>query len=208
MPRRLDFTVEPMPEHVWLLVNRGETLELRPACTDEALIAEWALENGADDRKLPRSWYPPDLYAKQPEWRRLPGDLKKQTRPFARAAAAGHRFWEMSGWPRLPVEAWRVVRGISRNYWKLNQDEEMIEAELERKRLRRSPIRHGNRSYSREEIAERCGRRCAKCGQPVQRFHLDHRRPLARGGRHTLRNIQLLCPRCNLKKGDAWDGSH
>ena len=52
MPRRSDFSDEPTTEHGWLLVNRGEALELRPTCSDEALIAEWALENCADDREL------------------------------------------------------------------------------------------------------------------------------------------------------------
>jgi hypothetical protein len=186
-PRATD---EPRTEHGWLIVNRGGTLELRPTCSEEALIADWALENSvADDVELPRTWYPPDSFAKRPEWRGLPADLKRRARSFAQAAAAGHHFWEMSGWRRLPREARRVVRGISRNYWKLNQDEEARETDREHRRLRRSPIRHGKSSYSRQAIAERFGWRCAKCGRQVKTFHLDHRRPLSRGGRHTLRNI-------------------
>lgn len=205
MGLRRDPADEPRPEHLLLAVRRGRSLELRPACSDEALIADWAVENcGPDDVELPHEWYPPEAYSKRPEWRSLPVDLKRRARPFADAAAVGHHFWEMSGWRRLPKDARRVVRGISKNYWRLNQDEEMREKERERQRLRRSPIRHGRLSYSRQAVAERFGWQCARCGRAVQAFHLDHRRPLSRGGRHTLRNIQLLCPSCNLKKGETW----
>jgi 5-methylcytosine-specific restriction endonuclease McrA len=37
---------------------------------------------------------------------------------------------------------------------------------------------------------------CLKAG-----FHLDHIEPLARGGLHVVKNIQLLCPTCNVRKG-------
>ncbi len=45
--------------------------------------------------------------------------------------------------------------------------------------------------------------RCGICGRWVsrKRFHLDHCQPLASGGRHTLANVQVTCPRCNLRKG-------
>jgi 5-methylcytosine-specific restriction endonuclease McrA len=44
---------------------------------------------------------------------------------------------------------------------------------------------------------------CASCRSPfhVVGYHVDHRVPLARGGLNVKENIQLLCPRCNLKKG-------
>lgn len=32
-------------------------------------------------------------------------------------------------------------------------------------------------------------------------FHIDHIVPLSMGGKHILKNIQLLCPKCNLQKG-------
>jgi 5-methylcytosine-specific restriction endonuclease McrA len=36
-------------------------------------------------------------------------------------------------------------------------------------------------------------------------FVLDHIIPLARGGGHTIDNIQFLCPPCNLSKGYLFD---
>ena len=44
---------------------------------------------------------------------------------------------------------------------------------------------------------------CAWCGRSfvVTGYHVDHVIPIARGGRNTRENIQLLCPLCNLRKG-------
>jgi 5-methylcytosine-specific restriction endonuclease McrA len=53
------------------------------------------------------------------------------------------------------------------------------------------------------QLMEAQGYRCAcGCGQSIRfDYHLDHRIPLARGGRHDLSNWQLLTPAHNLKKG-------
>lgn len=43
--------------------------------------------------------------------------------------------------------------------------------------------------------------KCAVCKVRIQhRFHVDHIEPLAKGGSHEPRNIQLLCPGCNVRK--------
>jgi 5-methylcytosine-specific restriction endonuclease McrA len=42
---------------------------------------------------------------------------------------------------------------------------------------------------------------CAICKTSVKRgYHLDHVMPLARGGEHAPRNLQLLCQTCNVRK--------
>ena len=44
--------------------------------------------------------------------------------------------------------------------------------------------------------------RCANCKRDISsRYHADHIVPLCRGGSNDIKNIQLLCPPCNLKKG-------
>lgn len=52
-------------------------------------------------------------------------------------------------------------------------------------------------------LAERQNYRCAcGCGASIRfTFHVEHRIPLAKGGRHTLSNLQLMTPVCNLRKG-------
>lgn len=43
--------------------------------------------------------------------------------------------------------------------------------------------------------------RCAICATSIKRgYHMDHISPLARGGEHVGRNIQLLCKTCNVRK--------
>jgi 5-methylcytosine-specific restriction endonuclease McrA len=51
------------------------------------------------------------------------------------------------------------------------------------------------------------GYRCASCAIPIGRgldgrntFHIDHIRPISKGGLHTQDNLQLLCIKCNLVK--------
>lgn len=45
------------------------------------------------------------------------------------------------------------------------------------------------------------GGKCANCKKRVgKKFHADHVVPLALGGLHDIKNIQVLCPSCNHKK--------
>lgn len=46
--------------------------------------------------------------------------------------------------------------------------------------------------------------RCAICGFPLSpQMHIDHIIPRAKGGSNAMRNLQLVCARCNIKKGMA-----
>ncbi|RCH68735.1 HNH endonuclease [Streptomyces sp. SDr-06] len=54
-------------------------------------------------------------------------------------------------------------------------------------------------AYSRTAIFTRWGYACAYCG--AHATHLDHVRPLSRGGVDAERNIVPACQRCNLSKG-------
>lgn len=56
----------------------------------------------------------------------------------------------------------------------------------------------------REQLLKRQKGRCVACGANLKECgsHLDHIRPLSRGGPHEDANLQLLCPACNLSKSD------
>lgn len=65
-------------------------------------------------------------------------------------------------------------------------------------------------SYSLDQIIDRDGGNCAHCGvetsdkcSPVadHKRNIDHIIPLSRGGHDAIYNCQILCRRCNLKKG-------
>lgn len=75
---------------------------------------------------------------------------------------------------------------------------------LARHRLRehtRRSIIHGNdASVISEKDKNRLLReRCAECAGPGE--HLDHIIPIARGGRHSIGNLRMLCAPCNFSKG-------
>ena len=44
---------------------------------------------------------------------------------------------------------------------------------------------------------------CYYCGCDLSKTgeHLDHKQPLSRGGEHSMENIVLSCPACNMSKG-------
>lgn len=46
---------------------------------------------------------------------------------------------------------------------------------------------------------------CWMCGCALDGgFHVDHVKPLARGGWHCLSNLRPSCPTCNISKGAKW----
>ena len=55
----------------------------------------------------------------------------------------------------------------------------------------------------RWEVFERDDFTCNECGS--RRFlQADHIIPESKGGETTLENLQTLCKRCNVKKGNKW----
>ena len=51
------------------------------------------------------------------------------------------------------------------------------------------------------EVWQRDGAKCVECASK-ERLCFDHIVPFSRGGGNTVRNLQLLCERCNLAKGN------
>lgn len=122
------------------------------------------------------------------------------------------------------------VRAANRERW-ARDHEANLAAQRERRRLSPkspSPItehtRHVKTSLQAERRArlrgatvervdrlivyERDGGICGICKAPVpiDRFHLDHIVPLAKGGEHSYANTQPAHPRCNESKRDRHDG--
>ena len=43
---------------------------------------------------------------------------------------------------------------------------------------------------------------CAVCGRNDLVLHVDHIKPVSKGGTAAFKNLQILCERCNLQKGN------
>jgi 5-methylcytosine-specific restriction endonuclease McrA len=68
------------------------------------------------------------------------------------------------------------------------------------RRLSRVPKADIQRMLIRQNWVCACG-----CGRSIRyAYHLDHVKPLARGGVHHPSNWQLLAPICNLRKGKKY----
>jgi 5-methylcytosine-specific restriction endonuclease McrA len=67
--------------------------------------------------------------------------------------------------------------------------------------VERTPVTLLGRLYRKQEGL------CGICHRPVgvlrRYWHLDHVVPIARGGRHEERNLQITHPLCNLRKGSS-----
>jgi 5-methylcytosine-specific restriction endonuclease McrA len=78
---------------------------------------------------------------------------------------------------------------------------------LSQRRVRPAP-------YRRSEVFARWRGLCAYCDAPAE--HLDHIKPIARGGRDVLSNVIPACAACNLSKADqtlaqwaaGWHSTH
>lgn len=55
-------------------------------------------------------------------------------------------------------------------------------------------------SHVKQTVMARDGGACVFCGSR-ESLHFDHDVPHSRGGGATIENIQILCARCNLRKG-------
>ena len=53
-------------------------------------------------------------------------------------------------------------------------------------------------------VYNRDGNRCVRCGSRYN-LEIDHIVPIAKGGKTEYSNLQTLCHRCNVKKGDSLD---
>jgi 5-methylcytosine-specific restriction endonuclease McrA len=50
-------------------------------------------------------------------------------------------------------------------------------------------------------LIERDGHKCKQCNS-IENIQIDHIIPLSKGGSDEPENLQLLCRKCNIRKGD------
>lgn len=93
------------------------------------------------------------------------------------------------------------TRRLIERRWAANNPDK-IKAKIHRQRARRVGAEG---SFSAQDVREQLKRqegRCFWCGRALEKYHVDHVTPLAKGGTNHPSNIVCSCPRCNLKKSD------
>lgn len=108
------------------------------------------------------------------------------------------------------TRAWYVanpkkVKKIQKRYRQGN-----LEKDIAKQNKRRVQKRNAGGSYTEEDIQKLLKQQnevCNACGKKLiqynkKNYHVDHIVPIVSGGTNWPENLQLLCPTCNLSKGD------
>lgn len=95
---------------------------------------------------------------------------------------------------------WREKnKGAARNYrkkYKLKNKEKIVYEDNKRRKIKQSVTFY----ISPKEVNRISNSPCFICGSK-ENIHVDHIIPIARGGRHSIGNLQPLCSYHNLRKG-------
>lgn len=63
-------------------------------------------------------------------------------------------------------------------------------------------VRDGDVTTAQMQNLIKNSKNCFYCGKELLLFHIDHYIPLSKGGRHTISNLVVSCPKCNLRKSN------
>lgn len=172
-------------------------------CGEQKSVAAFSLVTGHQNRW--KSW----CKACASEERRLayladPERRKRYNADWARRnpekRAAIQRRWEAKNAGRRTVDP--VKARERRRRWSAANPEVHLENERRRRARRRGTA---VAILTTEQIALKMaywGFRCWMCGGPFE--HVDHVKPLAKGGAHILANLRPSCVRCNQQKFAQW----
>lgn len=167
--------------------NREEAAYIwLPYPDDGEAVPEFALEYPGDAGRHSNTYAAPGLERGKPALKLIVRSDRelRGTIEYARAMSAN---------AQLPVvDAGQV---LDRSAPALVDSSAMPPVETPKPRREAMP-----RSVQRE-VWQRDGGRCAECSTK-ELLCFDHIVPFSRGGSNTVRNIQLLCERCNLSKGN------
>lgn len=91
---------------------------------------------------------------------------------------------------------------LIKKLWKINNKEKLAIYNQNRKARKRNQL--GNISpLLINKLLVLQNNRCANCHVELNnKYHMDHIIPISLGGKHDDGNLELLCPKCNLRKSN------
>ena len=88
-------------------------------------------------------------------------------------------------------------------YYRENREQLIVAAKAKEVRRKGAPTIPFTAEQLEARLSMFAG--CWMCGcERDESFHIDHVKPLSKGGWHCLSNLRPSCPSCNLSKGAKW----
>jgi 5-methylcytosine-specific restriction endonuclease McrA len=148
-------------------------------------LKAWKIANKASYDASQKKWATNNLHKRR--------EIRRQW-DKTDAGKASHKKWAAANPDR--------VRAKGRRWDRKHPDK--IAAKTARRRARLLALDESYTASDLRDIFALQKGRCAYCRRKLRnRKHIDHIKPLARDGTNERRNIQILCKKCNLKKGAA-----
>lgn len=76
---------------------------------------------------------------------------------------------------------------------------------------RRAKKLQSGQSFTKENIIDLFNKQdgqCVYCKKELIEYHIDHIKPLSKGGSNGINNLQLLCPTDNIRKNNLSDSEY
>lgn len=171
----------------------------------------------ADSFRLVRKRLSPDCEKCRSERRRavarrLYAENRDQVIARKRAWRENNRESERARWraiywrdPEAAREKNKLYREGNREYWVRHREGNRLAYNAVQAKRRAALRGSACESFSVELLAKRVeyyGSRCWICGDPYE--HIDHVKPISKGGPHMLSNLRPACGPCNLSKANKW----
>lgn len=189
----------------WYEANRGKAIEYSAAYRAAhpervcAANAAWRAENPERKREMHKAWYEANrgrVRAAGKAWAEANPEKVLASKVKWKEANPGKHLAQGAAWRKANQERYRA--GIIK--WNMENPEVVRRYKQNRRARKLAAGGTLSRGLAGRLLVEQKGL-CACCGRPLTEWHLDHIVPLAKGGPNTDDNVQLLLPRCNLRKG-------
>ena len=186
--------VEKSTDNFYL--NRGKYMVRCKECV--AIVGrEYYLKNKpeiATKRAVYQAAHRKEQYAHTKAWRKRNTEKMKEAGRRQYAQNAEHRRKVKSAWAMANVEK---IKAYQEKY-RLNHLPQVAE---KAHRYRAKKRLNGVYKVSDKELIRLYSSPCIACGT-TERVTIDHIIPIARGGTHSIGNLQSLCLKCNSSKND------